>query len=254
MSNVAVRAAPGLGHALDLVILIGFLLVSWQGMHFIAGEIAMTTPLQTLHDSIVMLGSGDFWPNVVTSGEAFLAALAISVVAGPILGMILGFHKPSGEVVEPILVSLYSIPKVILYPIILTLFGIGMASEVAFGVLNGLVPVMLFTMSSVRNIRPVLIKTGRVMNLTTAELMRQVLLPAALPEIFTGLRMGFSVTLLGIIMSEMFGSKRGIGFMLMASLGTNNVHIIMALTLLMVAFAALANTILMSIEKRLYHR
>ena len=81
--------------------------------------------------------------------------------------------------------------------------------------------------------------------------MRTVLLPAAFPEIFSGLRIGFSVTLLGTVMSEMFGSKRGLGFLLMNALGVNNVELIMSLALLLIAFAAVANSVLMAIERRI---
>jgi NitT/TauT family transport system permease protein len=214
----------------------------------------MSAPLATLLYTARLVASADFWPHVLTTGLSFLGALAIAMIAGPVVGALLGFHRLAGEVAEPILVSLYSIPKVVLYPIILLLFGIGMAAEVAYGALHGIVPVMLFTMTAVRNIRPVYIKTAKAMGLSAWTLMRTVLFPAALPEIFTGLRIGFSVTLLGTIMSEMFGSKRGLGFLLMNALGVNNVELIMSLALLMVAFAAVANALLMRIENRLYRR
>ena len=113
---------------------------------------------------------------------------------------------------------------------------------------------MVFTMNAVRNIKPVLTKTARVFNLGAWDLMRTILLPAALPEVFTGLRVGFSVTLIGTLISEMFGSKRGLGFLLMNALGINNMDLIMALTLLLVVFAAVSNSILMMVETRLYRR
>lgn len=248
------KPRPGLGHASDIAILIGLLLVLWQIMHYVAGDIAMTTPGTTFRYTATLLASADFWPHVWTSAEAFAAALAVAMIGGPVVGMILGFHRLSGEVAEPILIALYSIPKVILYPIILLFFGIGMASEVAFGALHGIVPIMLFTMNSVRNIKPVFLKTGRVLGLSTWVLMPTILFPAALPEIFTGLRVGFSVTLLGTIMSEMFGSKRGVGFLLMSALGVNDVQMIMSLALMLVTFAAVANALMMAIEKRLHRR
>jgi len=95
------------------------------------------------------------------------------------------------------------------------------------------------------------VKTARVLGLSASTLMRTVLMPAAFPEIFTGLRIGFSVTLLGTVMSEMFGSKRGLGFLLMNALGVNNVELIMSLALLLIAFAAVANSVLMAIERRI---
>lgn len=254
MKSVAAQRRSTMERGAEIVALIALLLIAWQLMYHVAGSVAMTTPVETIRYSAKLLVSSEFWPHVRTTGEAFIAALAIALIGGSVIGMLLGFHRLSGEVAEPILVSLYSIPKVILYPIILLVFGIGMAAEVAFGTLHGIVPVMVFTMNAVRNIKSVYIKTGRVHRLSTWSLMRTILLPAAFPEIFTGLRIGFSVTLLGTVMSEMFGSKRGLGFLLMNALGVNDVQLIMSLALLLVTFAAVANSTLMMIERRLYRQ
>jgi NitT/TauT family transport system permease protein len=250
--NTAIQQRSAIERISEVGLLIFLLLIVWQLMHYVAGSIAMTTPIETFRYSYTLLASSDFWPHLFITGRAFLVALIIALIGGTLLGMVLGFHRLSGEVAEPILISLYSIPKVVLYPIILLLFGIGMAAEVAFGTLHGIVPVMIFTMNAVRNIKPVFVKTGRVLGLSHWALMQTVLLPAAFPEIFTGLRVGFSVTLLGTIMSEMFGSKRGIGFLLMNALGVNNVEMIMSLTLILVVFAAIMNSVLLSVERHLY--
>jgi NitT/TauT family transport system permease protein len=251
MRAYGARDPSALERTVDLAALIFLLLVGWQLMHRVAGDVAMTTPLQTIRYTAELVSSADFWPHFQTTATAFLGALLIATLGGAIVGILLGFHRLAGEVAEPMLVALYSIPKVVLYPIILLIFGLGLTSEVAFGALHGIVPVMMFTMNAVRNIKSVFVKTGRVLGLSTPALMRTVLLPAAFPEIFTGLRIGFSVTLLGTVMSEMFGSKRGLGFLLMNALGVNNVELIMSLALLLVGFAAGANALLMTIERRI---
>ena len=160
----------------------------------------------------------------------------------------------SGEVFEPILTALYSIPKVTLYPVILLIFGIHMSAKVAFGTIHGIVPIIIFTMDAVRNIKPVYIKTGRLYRLDPATMARTILIPAAVPEIFTGLRVGFSLTLIGTLIGEMFGSLQGLGFVLMRAIGLHDVKMIMAVTLLLVVFAASINTILLMIDHRLHER
>lgn len=134
------------------------------------------------------------------------------------------------------------------------MFGLGMSAKVAFGAIHGVIPIAIFTINAVRNVRPVLIKTGRVMNLGSAEMVRSILLPAALPEIFTGLRVGFSLTLVGTLLGEMFASQRGLGFLLMNAIGLHNIDLIMALTLLLVVFAATVSTILLYFDRRLHDR
>jgi NitT/TauT family transport system permease protein len=111
---------------------------------------------------------------------------------------------------------------------------------------------MMFTMSAVGGIKPVLLKTARALKLRRAQLLWTVVIPAALPEIFTGLRVGFSVTLIGTLLSEMFGSHEGLGFELMNAIGRNSVSLMMSLTFLLVLFAVVVNGALLVIEARLH--
>ena len=70
-----------------------------------------------------------------------------------------------------------------------------------------------------RNTKPILVKTGRVLKLGPLAMVRSILFPAAVPEIFTGLRVGFSLTLIGTLLGEMFASQRGLGYLLMNAIG-----------------------------------
>jgi NitT/TauT family transport system permease protein len=145
-------------------------------------------------------------------------------------------------------------PKITLYPVILLVFGLGLSAKVAFGALHGLFPVALFALGALRNTSPVLVKTARVLRLSPLETARTVLLPAALPEILTGLRIGFSTTLLGTLIGELFASDRGIGFILVRAMEAHKVDDIMALTLLLFAFAAAGNMLLLALERRAQRR
>jgi NitT/TauT family transport system permease protein len=196
----------------------------------------------------------DFAGHVYDTLRAFAIALVISVVFGLLLGFWLGYDRLSGDVFEPMFVTVYAIPKLTLYPILLLAFGLGVSAKVAFGVLHGIIPIVLFTVGAVRNTRPILIKTGAVMKLSRSELVRWILFPAAIPEIFTGLRVGFSLTLIGTLLAEMFASQRGLGYLLMTAIGLHNLPQIMAVTVLIVAFAAAVSTFLLWLDRRLHRR
>ena len=185
--------------------------------------------------------------------QAFGAALAIAIGLGLLLGFVLALHKLSGDAMEPMLVALYSIPKVTLYPIILLVFGLGMEAKIAFGAIHGIIPVALFTLNAVRATRPILIKTGRVLKLSSSEMVRAILFPAAVPEIFTGIRVGFSLTLIGTVLGEMFAAQHGLGYLLMNAISLYNVELIMSVTFLLCVFAATVNTVLLVIDHRLHH-
>ena len=234
--------------------LIGGLLLAWQAAFMLFGDMAITSPLETFAYAVRLLGRERFWPHLAETAKAFAAGLAIAIAGGLVLGLTLGFHRLSGEVFEPILTALYSIPKVTLYPVILLIFGIGLSAKVAFGTIHGVVPIVIFTMDAVRNIKPVYVKTGRLYRLDPIRMAGNILIPAAVPEIFTGLRVGFSLTLIGTLIGEMFGGLQGVGFLLMRAIGLHDVKTIMAITLLIVLFAAGVNTILLRIDHRLHRR
>ena len=230
------------------------LLLSWQVLYVLAGDIALRSPLATLDYTVSLLARPTFWPHLQESAKAFGAALAIAIAMGLAIGLVLGFNRLAGDVMEPMFVALYSIPKVTLYPILLLSFGLGMSAKVAFGAIHGIIPIALFTINAVRNVKPILIKTARVMKLNSLEMATRVLLPAALPEIFTGIRIGFSLTLIGTLLGEMFASQRGLGYMLMNAIGLHNVDIIMAVTFLLIVFAAVVSSILLRIDHALHQR
>lgn len=227
------------------------LLVAWQLLHQWAGDTALTAPLPTLEYMWGMIGQKRFLPHLAETGLAFAQALAIAGLGGVGIGVLLGGHRLSGEVAEPILVGLYSLPKITLYPVILLLFGLGMSAKVAFGALHGIIPVVLFTMNAVRNVNRTYLRAGRAMRLTPAQMGWHILIPATLPEIFTGLRIGFSLTLLGTMLGELFASQRGLGFLLMTAIDLNDVRTILSIAVLISLFAVAANAILLAIDRRL---
>jgi NitT/TauT family transport system permease protein len=85
-------------------------------------------------------------------------------------------------------------------------------------------------------------------------MVRRIVIPAALPEIFSGLRIGFSLTMIGTVLGEMFASQKGLGYLLMNAIGLHNVDIIMAITLMLIIFAAGMSSILLMIDRRLHRR
>jgi NitT/TauT family transport system permease protein len=245
-------ATPAIKRWRGTILLLLGLLIGWQALYAVIGEVAMRSPLETVGDTFALLSKPSFWPHIQETLSAFALALIIAVVSGLAIGLILGFNRLANEVFEPMLIAFYAIPKVTLYPIILLSFGLGISAKVAFGAIHGIVPVALFTITAVRNIKPILIKTARVMNFGPWDMSRRVLIPAALPEIFTGLRIGFALTLIGTLLGEMFASQRGLGYMLMTAIGLHNVETIMAVTFMLIVFAAAISSLLLAIDRRLH--
>ena len=236
------------------ILLIVGVFVLWQLLYWLAGEMAMRSPIQTVRLTADLLSRPNMWPHIEETVRAFAAALAIAVSAGVAIGLALGIGRFAGQIFEPMLVALYSIPKLTLYPILLLMFGLSMSGKIAFGAIHGIIPIALFTINAVRNIRPILIKTGRVLNYTPSEMVWRILIPAALPEIFTGIRIGFALTLIGTLLAEMFASQRGLGRLLMQAIGLHNIDTIMSITFVVTVFAAIFSGALLAIDRRLQRR
>lgn len=237
---------------LDGTLILVAMLAIWQGLYQYAGSAALTPPWATALYAVDLLGSAGFWGHAIQTLSAFAWSVAISAVLGIALGLWFGAFRFAGDVAEPMLASLYTIPKVTLYPVMLLLFGLGAPAKIAFGVIHGLIPVVLFTLGAVKNIRPVLLRTARSLRLSPMQTARFVLVPAVLPEIASGLRVGFSLCLLGVLIGEMFASQRGIGFLIINGINSHNVKLTTAVTLIVIMFAVGANSVLLALDRRLH--
>lgn len=226
----------------------------WQLLTLWVGRDVLPGPGETLGRLWSMLSSGSLNKHLIETFSAFGMALMIAVITGVLMGAILGAHRLSGEVAEPMLVALYSIPKVTLYPIMLLLFGLGMAAKVAFGVIHGVIPICIFTMSAVRAIPKKYIRAGQAMQLNPRQMFWRVYMPACVPEVFSGLRIGFSLTLLGTLIGEMFASRRGIGHLLLQAMENHNLLDITALALMLITLAASVGFVLLSVDRKLAGR
>jgi NitT/TauT family transport system permease protein len=238
----------------DTLIIFALMLLVWQILHQIAGATALPAPLPTMTYLMHMVPTARFAENAAATLKAFAFALATAYAIGLAMGVWLGAHRLSGAVGEPILIVIYSLPKITLYPVVLLIFGLGISGKVVFGAMHGILPVALLTMGAIRAIPPVYLRSAQTLQLSPWQTLTTVLLPAALPEVFTGLRIGFSVTLLGVLLGEMFASKLGLGSMIMADMSLAQSEDMVTVAIILFAFAAIANAILIWIERRLHRK
>jgi NitT/TauT family transport system permease protein len=235
-----------------LVFAVG-LLVLWQLVYWAVGAEILSSPSATIERALELVQTNAFWVHAEATTSAFAVASVISIAGGIVIGLWLGIRRFAGDVASPILGSLYSIPKITLYPLILLIFGLGISAKIAFGVIHGVFPVAIFTMNAVRNVAPVYQRTAHVMRLSPVTMAMTIMAPAALPEILAGIRVGIALTLLGTLIGELFASTSGIGFALVRAMGIHAVTDILALTLLIFAFAASLNVSLHLVERWVRH-
>ncbi len=167
------------------------LLAIWQVVGMLAGDFYVATPVQAVDALADGVSGGWFFDSLGATLAATALGFAIAAVAGLWIGVTLGLVRFWGNVFEPITLSVYSIPKVTLFPIFLTMFGFGLYSKIAFGMFHGIFPIVIIAMSATREVNPVHLKVARSLRLSRTATFRQVIFPSIFPSLLTGLRLGF---------------------------------------------------------------
>lgn len=240
--------------AADTLLILIVMLLAWQALHQAVGDTALPAPLPTLAYLARFVPTARFAENAWATLEAFFYALILAYALGLSIGVWMGMHRLSGAVGEPILISLYTLPKITLYPVVLLIFGLSLPGRVTFGAMHGVLPVALLTMNAIRNIPQVYMKSARTLHLSQWQTIVTVLFPATLPEVVAGLRIGFTLSLLGVLLAEMFASKHGMGFLIVNSMQLLQNEEMITVAVMLFVFAALANAFLLWIEHKLHRR
>ncbi len=229
------------------------IVLCWQLLYGRVGGSGLASPAATIAALGQMMGTGEFWRDVLETAQALLLSLVFVFAGGTALGVVLGLNRVAGAVSQPILVNLYSLPKVTLYPVVLLIFGLGMSARVAFGVMHGLIPLALFTMNAIVRMKPVYLRTARVMRLSAWDRAATIVWPAILPEIITGARLAFSLSLLGVLIGEMFASQRGLGHLVMGAMERGDMASVLGVALFLSVLAIVTNAWLLALDRAYRH-
>jgi NitT/TauT family transport system permease protein len=195
---------------------LGVLVALWE----IAARTGWVDPLFVPAPSAVVLAFGVIGPEALrllgeTLGKT-LAAYVLAVLLGVGAGLLLGGVRYLHDVLSPFLVALYALPKILVLPWILLAFGLAATPAVVYGVLQGFFPICLLVAGGVRDIDRTPLRVARSMGATSWQLYSKVILPAVLPAVLAAMRLGIVFCLLGVLVVEMFGGIRGMGFLLVS--------------------------------------
>lgn len=193
---------------------------------------------------IELVTSAEFYHHFAVTAIEVLVAFAIGSVSGMLAGLLLGANRGAGSVFEPFIHYLAPTPKIVFLPILLVLFGVGMGSKIALGAISAFFPMALNIAAGVRQVSPVLLRVGKTFNLTHAQTVRMIYLPALVPPLATGLRIAFGISIVGCLLSEYKLARAGLGFL--AGQYYENFHVAHMLAVLLFIFvcAALCNVVI----------
>ena len=173
--------------------------------------ILLPNPVAVYHELIDVLRTGEFVGDLRITLMELAIAFSISSTVGVTLGYLISRSPYAIRVFEPLFAGMYSVPIILFLPLYILFFGLGPASKIALGVTTSFFPIILNTIAGFGYVDRIFVLSARSMGASEFQLFRWVLLPAALPIILTGLRIGFTVALLSILGSETIASLAGLG-------------------------------------------
>ncbi|RWD39142.1 ABC transporter permease [Mesorhizobium sp.] len=233
-------------------ILIAFLAI-WQ-LSSSAGWVnaAVLPPIDTIVSALWngLAGGtllGDIAISLQRAGLAFAAAVAVAIP----LGLFMGQVRAVETALDPILQVFRQTSALALYPVFILLLGLGEASKVFVIFWATLFPLLLNTISGVKQVDPKLLEMARVYGATRLTAFRRVVLPGAVPSIFVGLRLSATTALLLLIASEMIGANKGIGFQVMNAQYNFQIPLMFAAIVILAGLGLIANQALVSLQRRL---
>ncbi|MEO5878092.1 MAG: ABC transporter permease [Streptosporangiaceae bacterium] len=197
-----------------------------------------------------LAGTGELWTHTEASLIRSFAGFAISIGLGIPLGLVLGWYTPLANFFNPVLEVFRNTAALALLPVFVLILGIGETSKISIVVFACFWPILLNTVAGVKGVDPLLIKSARSMGLSAFRLFQKVILPAAVPTIFTGIRLAGAYSILILVAAEMVGAKEGLGYLINASQFNFRIPDMYAGIVAISAIGLAFNWILLRVERR----
>ncbi|WP_120523202.1 ABC transporter permease [Arthrobacter celericrescens] len=174
--------------------------------------------LPPLHEVLLAWGklfeAGSIQGHLAASLSRSVAGFGIAVVAGVSLGLLIAWYGRLNSVLNPLLELFRNTAALALLPVFTLLLGIGEESKVTIVAYAAFFPVLLNTIAGVKTVDPLLVRAAKSLGLNSFRLFQKVILPSAVPTIFTGIRMAGTASILVLIAAEMVGAKAGLGYLI----------------------------------------
>ncbi|HEX8869069.1 MAG TPA: ABC transporter permease [Lentzea sp.] len=197
-----------------------------------------------------LLLNGQLLENTQASLARSLSGFGLAVAGAVPLGLLIGWYKPVSTLLSPLLEVFRNTAALALLPVFVLLLGIGETSKIAIVFYACAWPILLNTISAVGGVDPTLLRLARSMNLSGFRLFQKVILPAAVPTVFTGIRLAGAVSILVLVAAEMVGAKAGLGYLINASQFNFAIPQMYAGIITISAIGVLFNQLLVSLERR----
>src|SRR5262252_10112881 len=230
-----------LGVVVTQLSILAALLLSWQFGVTEASLPYFSRPSLVLAKLYELLTHEDIYRHMYVTLVEISVGYALGAAFGLVLGFILGRSSFLSAAFEPYIMGLYSIPKIALAPVFIVWLGLGMASKVAVVFVASFFLVFFNTYSGLLSINEELVRLARLMGASWPQTAVRVILPAAAPQIFLGLRTAEPYAVIGAVIGEYIGSSEGLGYFILYASQTYDAPALFAGIIILVAIVFMAN-------------
>lgn len=183
----------------------------------------LSPPSTVLYSLIGLLKTGELFKHLLISLQRALVGMAVAVSFGMIFGLFIGYFKRIEGYLDALFQSFRQMSAFALFPVFILLFGVGELSKTIIIFWASLWPILLNTINGVKNVDKLLVQSAKSMGASQQFIFVRVILPAAAPDIFTGIRLGGSYCVMSLVAAEMIGATSGLGYLILYSQETFNI-------------------------------
>jgi len=200
--------------------------------------------------------SGSLGVAIAASTQRVLVGYLIAAVLGVLIGIPAGYFRVFGRIIDPLIQLLRPIPVTAWVPLSLVFFGFGFKGAIFLVALGSFFPIVVNTIEGVRGANRMLVRVGRMLGANQFQLLTLFILPASLPAIFVGLRVGIGLAWVLVIVAELLSVKSGIGYTLIDAYGVNRYDVVISAMILLGVMGFLSDRIVVAIGSILlrWHR
>lgn len=245
--RVSWAGAVLLGMILPVLLLTGWQILSTNGT-FSASQ--LPTPASVVAALGELLSRGTFWDHVAISLQRVLIGFGIGAAAGITLGSLVGLSPTASRILSPTIQALRAVPSLAWVPLLVLWMGIYEGPKVTLVAIGAFFPVFTTVASGFMHADRKLVEVGRAYGLKGRSLVTGVLLPAASPTIFAGLRLGLAQSWLFVVAAELIASSKGLGFLLIDSQNTSRTDILLLSIICLAILGKTTDFLLSLVEKR----
>jgi len=209
-------------------------------------------PSRVIAASLEIVPSGDFLHDVSLSLSEFAIGFTLAVGIGVPLGLLLGRFPVLRYLLDPPIMAIYATPHLALLPIFIVWLGIGMQSKIAVAFVGGVIPILVNSMAGVRGVERSWVTAARSFCAREWDVFVKVILPASLPGVTMGIRLGVSRAVLGVVVAEMYQSQAGVGNEIMRYGSEFRTDYLLFNVLLVSVFGFAATSAVRTLEERLW--